>query len=160
MFEPSSEVVDNDYVRYITHVEASAVERSKRPPTSDDGPRGRRHQRQPRRRPRRDRTAAPTASPKKPLPKQGDKIGRNDRAGAARGGSSSSAMADPKAENALREALGTLEDLEAAGAAAREYLKIDAGRARTRAAERLAADPNLWDDQDRAREVTTELGSA
>ena len=67
-------------------------------------------------------------------------------------------MADPKAENALREALGTLEDLEARWSAAREYLKIDASRDRHVVLSELVADPNLWDDQDRAREVTTELG--
>jgi len=67
-------------------------------------------------------------------------------------------MADPKAENALREALGTLEDLETRWSAAREYLKIDAGRERHAILGELVADPNLWDDQDRAREVTTELG--
>jgi peptide chain release factor 2 len=67
-------------------------------------------------------------------------------------------MADPKAENALREALGTLEDLEARWSAAREYLKIDASRERHVVLSELVADPNLWDDQDRAREVTTELG--
>jgi peptide chain release factor 2 len=67
-------------------------------------------------------------------------------------------MADPKAENALREALGTLEDLETRWSAAREYLKIDAGRERHAILDELVTDPNLWDDQDRAREVTTELG--
>jgi peptide chain release factor 2 len=67
-------------------------------------------------------------------------------------------MADPKAENALREALATLEDLESRWSAAREYLKIDAGRARHAVLSEFVADPNLWDDQDRAREVTTELG--
>jgi peptide chain release factor 2 len=67
-------------------------------------------------------------------------------------------MADPKAENALREALGTLEDLESRWSAAREYLKIDAGRERHAVLSELVADPNLWDEQDRAREVTTELG--
>jgi len=67
-------------------------------------------------------------------------------------------MADPKAEHALREALGTLEDLESRWSAAREYLKIDASRERHALLGELVADPNLWDDQDRAREVTTELG--
>jgi peptide chain release factor 2 len=67
-------------------------------------------------------------------------------------------MADPKAENALREALGTLEDLEARWSAACEYLKIDASRERHVVLSELVADPNLWNDQDRAREVTTELG--
>ncbi len=67
-------------------------------------------------------------------------------------------MADPKAENALREALGTLEDLETRWSAAREYLKMDAGRERHALLSEQVADPNLWDDQDRARAVTTELG--
>jgi peptide chain release factor 2 len=67
-------------------------------------------------------------------------------------------MADPKAENALREALATLEDLESRWSAAREYLKIDASRERHAVLSELVADPNLWDDQDRARQVTTELG--
>ncbi len=67
-------------------------------------------------------------------------------------------MADPKAENALREALQTLEDLESRWSAARDYLKIDASRKRHIVLSELVADPNLWDDQDHAREVTTELG--
>jgi len=67
-------------------------------------------------------------------------------------------MADPKAENALRLALATIEELESRWDAAREYLKIDASRARHALLYELAADPNLWDDQDNAREVTTELG--
>src|SRR5579863_7306331 len=67
-------------------------------------------------------------------------------------------MADPKAENALREALSTLEDLEARWGAAREYLKIDISRERHALLSGQVADPNLWDDQDRARAVTTELG--
>ena len=45
-------------------------------------------------------------------------------------------MADPKAENALREALGTLEELEARWGAAREYLKIDESRERHADSER------------------------
>jgi len=61
-------------------------------------------------------------------------------------------MADPRAENALRLALASIEELEDRWVAARDYLKIDASRTRH------AADPNLWDDQDHAREVTTELG--
>ncbi len=67
-------------------------------------------------------------------------------------------MADPKAENALRSALASLEELESRWEAARDYLKIDASRARHVLLSELAADPNLWDDQDHAREVTTELG--
>jgi peptide chain release factor 2 len=67
-------------------------------------------------------------------------------------------MADPKAENALRTALVSLEELESRWDAARDYLKIDASRARHALLTDLAADPHLWDDQDNAREVTTELG--
>jgi peptide chain release factor 2 len=67
-------------------------------------------------------------------------------------------MADPKAENALRLALATLEDLEIRWNAAREYLKIDASRARHVLLAELAAAPQLWEDPDNARAVTTELG--
>jgi peptide chain release factor 2 len=67
-------------------------------------------------------------------------------------------MADPKAENALREAVASLEELETRWSAARDYLKTDASRERRAALSIEAEDPNLWDDQDHAREVTTELG--
>jgi peptide chain release factor 2 len=67
-------------------------------------------------------------------------------------------MADPRAENALRLALASIEELEARWVAARDYLKMDASRTRHALLSELAADPNLWDDQDHAREVTTELG--
>jgi len=67
-------------------------------------------------------------------------------------------MADPKAENALRNALVAIEELGARWDAARDYLKIDDRRARHAVLNDLAADPNLWDDQENAREVTTELG--
>ena len=67
-------------------------------------------------------------------------------------------MADPKAENALRDALSAIDELEARWEAARDYLKIDAGRARHEVLGALATDPDLWNDQDNARRVTTELG--
>jgi peptide chain release factor 2 len=67
-------------------------------------------------------------------------------------------MADPKAENALRQALGTIEELERRWEAARDYLKIDVNRERHVLLSGLATDPHLWDDQDNARDVTTELG--
>ncbi len=67
-------------------------------------------------------------------------------------------MADLKAENALREALSALEELEGRWSAAREYLKIDERRARHDELTEVAADPDLWSNQDHAREVTTELG--
>ena len=67
-------------------------------------------------------------------------------------------MADPKAEHALRDAQSDLEELEERWAAAREYLKIDERRARHAELAVAAADPDLWSNQDHAREVTTELG--
>ena len=67
-------------------------------------------------------------------------------------------MADLKAENALRDALTSLAELEERWGAAREYLKIDERRARRAELSDVAADPDLWANQDHAREVTTELG--
>ena len=67
-------------------------------------------------------------------------------------------MADHRAENTLREAVATLEELETRWAAARDYLKIDDRRARVAELTTLAGDPHLWDDPDHARSVTTELG--
>ena len=67
-------------------------------------------------------------------------------------------MADPKAENALRDAQVNLEQLEERWRAASDYLKIGANRARHRELATAVEAPNLWDDQDHAREVTTEFG--
>jgi len=67
-------------------------------------------------------------------------------------------MADPKAESAFREAAGALAGLRERWRAAGEYLKIEQKRQRHQELTILAADPQLWDDQDHAREVTTELG--
>jgi peptide chain release factor 2 len=67
-------------------------------------------------------------------------------------------MADLKAENALRDAASTLDELEARWGAARDYLKIDQGRERFDVLSAQAQDPDLWQDQDHARELTTELG--
>jgi peptide chain release factor 2 len=67
-------------------------------------------------------------------------------------------MADLKAENALRDAASTLGDLEDRWGAARDYLKIEESRERHAVLALEAADPELWNDQDRARQVTTELG--
>ena len=67
-------------------------------------------------------------------------------------------MADLKAENALRDASTTLGELEGRWAAARDYLKIDETRARHGALSEEVANPDLWNDQDHARAVTTELG--
>src|SRR3954463_659092 len=40
---------------------------------------------------------------------------------------------------------------------ARQYLRVDAGRERLRELEAVASAPDLWDDLDRARQVTSEL---
>ena len=69
-------------------------------------------------------------------------------------------MADPKAEGALRDATTALADLTRRWRAAEDYLKIPALRAKHEVLTEQAADPNLWDDQDRARLVTTDLGRA
>jgi len=67
-------------------------------------------------------------------------------------------MADPKAESSLRDAGQSLGVLRERWDAAREYLKIDSLRSRHESLSQAAAEPHLWDDQDHAREVTTELG--
>jgi len=67
-------------------------------------------------------------------------------------------MADPKAENALRDAQHSLDELETRWRAASDYLKIEDARSRHAVVSGQAADPNLWDDQDHARAVTMELG--
>jgi len=67
-------------------------------------------------------------------------------------------MADPKAENALRDATSALRALEQRWEAARDYLGITERRVRHAELSELAAAPDLWDDQVHARQVTTELG--
>jgi peptide chain release factor 2 len=67
-------------------------------------------------------------------------------------------MADHKAENTLRDALSTLEELEDRWAAARDYLRVDERRTRLAELTTQVEDPNLWDDAEHARGVTTELG--
>ncbi len=66
-------------------------------------------------------------------------------------------MADARAE-ALRQADAALGELRRRWAAAADYLRVDASRARRDELSALAADPRLWEDQDHARRVTTELG--
>ena len=66
-------------------------------------------------------------------------------------------MADARAE-ALRQADAALGKLRRRWAAAADYLRVDASRARRDELSALAADPRLWEDQDHARRVTTELG--
>ena len=67
-------------------------------------------------------------------------------------------MADPRAENALREAQASLESLEERWRAAHDYLKIDERRTRHDQLTEAIEAPDLWDDQDHARVVTTEYG--
>jgi peptide chain release factor 2 len=67
-------------------------------------------------------------------------------------------MADLKTEHLLRDTTAALGELNSRWEAARDYLKMDDLRARRAELDERAADPNLWDDQDVAREVTTELG--
>jgi peptide chain release factor 2 len=59
----------------------------------------------------------------------------------------------------VRDFSDDLKSLRARLAEARGYLKIDAARARVGELEVEAAKPDLWDDQDRARAVTSELSS-
>jgi peptide chain release factor 2 len=67
-------------------------------------------------------------------------------------------MADLKAENSLRQSTAALSELEGRLRAASEYLDIPGRRVRHTLLSDEAADPHLWDDQDHARAVTTELG--
>jgi peptide chain release factor 2 len=67
-------------------------------------------------------------------------------------------MADPKAENSLRQSTASLKASEERWLAAETYLSIADKRARHAELTDVASDPRLWDDQDRARAVTTELG--
>jgi peptide chain release factor 2 len=67
-------------------------------------------------------------------------------------------MADPKTENALREASHTLADLTSRWRAAGEYLRVAERRDRQSELAAAAAAPNLWEDPEHARTVTTELG--
>ncbi len=67
-------------------------------------------------------------------------------------------MADLKAEATLREAQSALAELGERWSAAREYLHVDALRERHAELSATAARPDLWDEPDRARAVTTELG--
>ena len=76
--------------------------------------------------------------------------------GAAR--SSNSALAGPESAGEGRPNVVVLAELESRLAEAEGYLKIADARARRDELEELAGKPDLWDDQDRARQVTTELG--
>jgi peptide chain release factor 2 len=57
----------------------------------------------------------------------------------------------------MRDFTETLADLRRRVDDARSYLQIDAARARLAELEQEASRPDLWEDQDQARKVTTEL---
>ena len=67
-------------------------------------------------------------------------------------------MAPPEAPEAPRDFSAALEELDGRLAEASDYLRIDELRERKTELEILAGEPDLWGDQDRARQVTTELG--
>ena len=67
-------------------------------------------------------------------------------------------MAPPEIPAGTRDLAQTLDELEARLEEAKGYLGIDAARLRRDELEAVAGEPGLWDDQDRARQVTTELG--
>jgi len=67
-------------------------------------------------------------------------------------------MAPPESPEIQRDSAATLADLEGRIGDAKGYLRIDELRARQVALEADAGRPDLWEDQDRARQVTTELG--
>jgi peptide chain release factor 2 len=67
-------------------------------------------------------------------------------------------MAQPEAPEPTRDYAAQVEELEGRLGEARGYLRIDELRERRAELEQIAAEPDLWGDQDRARQVTTELG--
>jgi peptide chain release factor 2 len=69
-------------------------------------------------------------------------------------------MAAPEAAGPSepRDLAADLDDLDTRLTEAEQYLRVDERRARRAELEVEAAQPDLWDDADRARAVTTELG--
>ena len=67
-------------------------------------------------------------------------------------------MAPPEIPAGTRDLAQSLDELESRLDEAKGYLGIDAARLRRDELEAIAGEPGLWDDQDRARQVTTELG--
>jgi len=67
-------------------------------------------------------------------------------------------MAPPDPALVARDPATVLSELDARLGEAKAYLRIDALRTRREELEVDAGRPDLWDDQDRARQVTTELG--
>ncbi len=67
-------------------------------------------------------------------------------------------MAQPDPALGARDLAASLADLSQRLGDAKNYLRIDELRDRQAELEQAAARPDLWDDQDNARQVTTELG--
>src|SRR5271165_1038835 len=80
------------------------------------------------------------------------------RAGAGAARSTSSAMAPPEPAAERPDPAVELEALSVRLKEAERYLRLDELRSRRAELEAEAARPDLWDDADRARAVTTELG--
>ena len=57
----------------------------------------------------------------------------------------------------MRDFSDSLSELRRRVVDAQSYLRVDEARARLGELEDMAAQPDLWDDQDRARTVTTEM---
>jgi peptide chain release factor 2 len=80
------------------------------------------------------------------------------RVGVEAARSTSFVMAQPESASGGSDPGESIDDLSTRVAEAKGYLRIDELRGRHEELEALAAAPDLWDDQDRARAVTTELG--
>lgn len=69
-------------------------------------------------------------------------------------------MAQADNQGGSRDLAEVLDELDVRVNDAKAYLRIDELRSRRDVLEAEAGEPGLWDDQDRARQVTTELGRA
>ena len=69
-------------------------------------------------------------------------------------------MAQADNQSGSRDLAEVLDELAVRVNDAKAYLRIDELRSRRDVLEAEAGEPGLWDDQDRARHVTTELGRA
>jgi len=69
-------------------------------------------------------------------------------------------MAQADNQGGSRDLAEVLDELAVRVNDAKAYLRIDELRSRRDVLEAEAGEPGLWDDQDRARQVTTELGRA
>ncbi len=200
MFGQLLEVVDNDYLRYIMHVEAlkpaaaepdldravyvaaedpvaetgalasallveqgaNVAPQTAGSPAPEAGGNGRRWQRI-------RWSESPSQAAERPRPRRGRRRSSSSStrrwaatilAGAGAGRSTSSVMAPPEglSASAPRDLNAELVALGSRLAEAERYLGLDKFEARRSELEAEAARPDLWDDPDRARRVTKELG--